>query len=73
MILNKTGWYDSHLHPDGDLGAEAVERASNQADNDGAPGLDGGGSRGDGHQTSQGTVAHHAHVIDVLACTGTRL
>jgi hypothetical protein len=56
------------LHPDGDLGSQAVPGAGDEAHDDGAPGVDGGGSRGDGHQAGQRAIAHHADIVHMLAC-----
>ena len=58
----------AHLQPDGHTGGENIEGSSNEADDDGAPGVHGGGSRGDGHQPGQSAVAHDTHIIHMLAC-----
>ena len=67
----RAGKQQPHLEPDGALGAEDVEGAGDKADDDGAPGLNGGGPRCDGDQAGQGAVAHDAHVVHMLACSAT--
>ena len=67
----RKGSAGAHLEPDRALGAEEIEGASDEADDDGAPGLDGGGSGCDGDQAGQGAVAHDAHIVHMLACSPT--
>ena len=62
-----------HLEPDRALGTENVEGAGDQADHNGAPGLNGGGSGCDCDQASQGAIAHDAHIVHMLACSPTSL
>lgn len=69
--LQKVYSKDARAHPehDGYSGAQDVQGACNESDNDGGPWVHSGCPRCDGDQTSKGTIAHHAHVIHVLACS----
>ena len=56
-----------NLAQNGDPGANAVQAAGNDADDDGGPGLHGGAAARDGHQAGQRAVAHRHDVVHYLA------
>jgi hypothetical protein len=56
------------------MGADNIEEAGNNSDDNGGPGVHCGAARCDGHQASQGTVAHaHDVVHDALVCACTTI
>jgi hypothetical protein len=64
------GWHGVEGHPehDGNSGAKDIKDSSHGTDAYGTPGVDGGATSSDGHQTSQAPITHHTHVIGHPAC-----
>ena len=54
---------------DVDPGSQDIEGTSYSTHNNGSPRVDGGASGSDGHQSSQGTIAHHTDIVCHATCT----